>query len=114
MKKGRNAKSKAKRQYLLSGIMRCTACGAAYAGQASTNQKGYETRYYICGNKKRTHTCTAKNINANQVEEFVMMQWNAFFAEENFAEYARVIADAINNASPDLAAEKRELLQISE
>lgn len=100
--------------YLLSGIIVCASCGGRYVGHTSTNQKGAETRYSICGNKKRTHTCTAKNINANQIEEFVMMQLNAFFAEENFAEYARVIADAINNALPDLTEEKRELTQVSE
>ncbi len=42
------------------------------------------------------------------------MHINHFFADENFAEYAQKIADAVNNASPDLSAEKRELLQVSE
>lgn len=109
-----NARYKAKRQYLLSGIIVCAACGSHYVGHTSTNKKGFETRYYVCGNKYRTRTCKAKNINANQIEEFVMLQLNAFFAEENFTAYASTIADIINSASPNLEAEKRELLEVSE
>lgn len=50
----RNATSKAKREYLLSGLNECTDCGATYVGHCSTNFKGYSTRYYVCGNKYRT------------------------------------------------------------
>ena len=68
----RNARNKAKRTYLLTGLIECEECGATYVGHTSTNRKGYETRSYICGNKYRTRTCSAKNINADEIESFVV------------------------------------------
>ncbi len=50
----RNARNKAKWSYLLSGLIECEECGAAYVGHTSTSSKGVETRYYVCGNKYRT------------------------------------------------------------
>ena len=46
-----NARNKANRTYLLSGLIECEECGATFIGHTSTNTKGIETRCYICGNK---------------------------------------------------------------
>ncbi|WP_050698638.1 recombinase family protein [Anaeromassilibacillus senegalensis] len=105
----RRASNKAKQEYLLSGLIECEACGSTYVGHCSTNSKGYQTRSYICGNKYRTHTCTVKNISANEIEAFVIQQLQAFLLETDFAETSRKIADQVNSASPDLTAERREL-----
>lgn len=109
----RNAKNKAHHNYLLSGLIECEACGAAYVGHASTNKKGYTTRYYCCGNKYRTHTCSAKNINANEIESFVVQHLKAYLLTVDFTETAQYIADQVNGAAPDLSAEKAELAQIT-
>ena len=45
-----------KREYLLTGLIGCESCGAAYAGHTSTNTKGYTHSSYICGNKYRTRS----------------------------------------------------------
>ena len=113
MKSNRRAVNKAKRDYLLTGLIECEGCGATYVGHCSTNAKGYETRYYCCGNKYRTRSCRAKNINADEIEEFVIQQLKAYLLTVDFSEVANTIANAVNNAAPDLSKEKRELAEIN-
>ncbi len=108
-----NARNKARHNYLLSGLIECEACGSAYVGHASTNKKGFSTRYYCCGNKYRTHTCGAKNINADEIETFVVQHLKEYLRTVDYTETAQYIADQVNNASPDLSAEKAELAQIN-
>ena len=108
----RNASNKAKRSYLLSGLIECEECGAAYVGHTSTNKKGVETRYYVCGNKYRTHTCQAKNINAAEIEGFVIDGLKRYFLELDFEAEANRIALMVNNSTPDLKAERAELASI--
>jgi len=109
----RKAVNKAKHEYLLSGLIECTNCGSTYVGHCSTNKKGYSTRYYICGNKYRTRTCNSKNINADEIETFVVQQLKAYLLETDFEEIAQYIADQVNNTSPDLSREKKELAEIT-
>jgi len=110
----KHAQNKAKnRSYLLSGLIECECCGAAYVGHTSTNAKGYSTSYYVCGNKYRTHTCEAKNINANEIETFVVQHLKAYLLDIDFSETAKYIADQVNGAGPELTAEKAELVQVS-
>ncbi|MBW7572424.1 recombinase family protein [Caproiciproducens faecalis] len=109
----RNATNKAKREYLLAGLIECADCGATYVGHCSTNAKGYGTRYYVCGNKYRTRTCPAKNINADSIETFVVQHLKAYLLEADFTEVACTIADAVNSAAPDLSKERQELSEIN-
>jgi site-specific DNA recombinase len=108
----KKATNKAKHEYLLSGLIECTNCGSTYVGHCSTNKRGYSTRYYCCGGRYRTRTCTAKNINADEIETFVVQQLKAYFLETDFEDVAQRIADEVNNASEDLTREKRELADI--
>ncbi len=82
-------------------------------GHTSTNKKGYSTRYYCCGNKYRTHSCGEKNINADDIETFVVLSLNAYLLTADFTVTAQAIADQVNSASPDLSAERAELAQVS-
>lgn len=109
----RNARNKAKRSYLLSGLIECEECGAAYVGHTSTNKKGYQTRSYVCGNKYRTRTCSAKNINADEIETFVVQQLKAYLLSTDFEAEAQSIADQVNSSSPDLKAERAELASVT-
>lgn len=109
----RNAKNKAKRTYLLSGLIECEECGATYVGHTSVNSKGVETRYYVCGNKYRTRTCGAKNINADEIETFVVQQLKAYLLGVDFEEEARRIADQVNSSTADLRVERAELADIN-
>ena len=109
----KNARNKAKRNYLLSGLIECEECGAAYVGHTSTNSKGIETRYYVCGNRYRTRTCRAKNLNAFEIEEFVVNQLKLYLLQADFEKEAQYIADQVNGSTPDLRAERAELAKIN-
>ena len=110
--KKRNGSYGAKREYLLSGLIECTGCGSTYVGHTSTNTKGYSTRYYSCGNKYRTKTCHAKNINADMIETFVISHLKEYLATADFDEIATRICLQVNNASKDLSKEKNEIAEI--
>lgn len=109
----RNARNKAKRTYLLSGLIECEECGATYVGHTSVNSKGVETRYYVCGNRYRTRTCGAKNINADEIETFVVQQLKAYLLGVDFEEEARRIANQVNSSTADLRVERAELADIN-
>lgn len=109
----RNGSYGAKREYLLSGLIECAGCGSTYVGHCSTNTKGYSTRYYSCGNKYRTKTCHAKNINADMIETFVISHLKDYLCNANFDELATQICLQVNNASKDLSAEKNEIAEIN-
>lgn len=109
----RNAANKAKRTYLLSGLIECEECGAAYVGHTTTSSKGFQTRYYVCGNKYRTRTCTAKNINADEIEAFVVQQLKAYLLATDFEAEAQRIADQVNGSTPDLRVERAELASVN-
>lgn len=107
------AVNKAKREYILSGLIECADCGAAYVGHTSTNSRGYSTRYYCCGNKYRTHSCSSKNINADEIESFVVQNLKMYLLGLNFEKMANEIADKVNSASVDLKEERIELADIN-
>lgn len=108
-----NATNKAKREYLLRGLIECDKCGSTFVGHCSKNPKGVEYRQYVCGNKYRTKTCDACTINADEIETFVVMQLKSYLLNTNFDEVAEQIADAVNSGSPNLSAEKKELAELT-
>ncbi len=69
MKSNKRAQNSAKYTYLLSGLVVCGECGAAYTGRTTVNGKNSICRCYACGNKYRTRTCKAKNVNADELEK---------------------------------------------
>lgn len=104
-----NASNKAKHDYLLTGLIECESCGSTYVGHCSTNSRGYSTRYYLCGNKYRTRTCKSKNINADEIETFVVQHLKNYLLTADYSALAQYIANEINNVGPDLSVEKKEL-----
>ena len=111
--KKRNATNKAKRTYLLSGLITCECCGGTYVGHTSTNSKGYQTIYYTCGTKYRNHTCAAKNIPAIQIEEFVMNQVKEYIRRMDFNREAEQIMSHLTDVGADVSAERKELMEIT-
>ena len=107
--KTRRATNKAKRTYLLTGLIECTECGATYVGHTSTKAGRTDIAYYVCGNKYRTHQCSSKSIRADVIEPYVITALKQYLSTVDFRETAKVICDQINNASPDLSKEKKEL-----
>lgn len=116
MKSHSKASNKAKREYLLSGLIECTTCGATYVGHCVVNKRKdgslRETRYYYCGERYRTRSCDSKNLNADEIETFVVQQLKAYLLESDFDEVAQTFAEAIESASPDASTEKKELASI--
>ncbi len=111
--KKRNAANKAQRKYLLSGLIQCEICGGSYTGHTSTNKKGYEHVTYICSSKYRNHTCTAKNLSAASLEEFVLNHVKAYLCNTDFEQEADAIMNRLSAVSPDISSEKKELRQIT-
>ena len=108
----RNAYNKARVEYLLSGLIECNNCGAAYVGHCSRNTRGYATRSYNCGGRYRTKSCQAKSVNADRIEKFVLDHLKDFLQRSNFDKLAQFIVDKINNDQPNLSKEKAELVDI--
>ena len=112
----RNASNKAKREYLLTGLIECAECGATYVGHSTCKKKAngkiYENTYYICGNKYRTKTCNSKNIRANELETFVVAHVKDYIKNADFKNLAQYIADQVNSNIGNLDKEKAELLKI--
>lgn len=111
--KKRNATNKAKREYLLSGLITCENCGGTFVGHTSKNSKGYENVSYVCGTKYRNHTCYAKNLSGYALEEFVVNQLKEYIRNMDFEKEADEIIKNLSNVTPDAAAEKAELREIN-
>ena len=72
----------------------------------TTSKKGYETRYYVCSAKYRNHTCDAPNINANELETFVVAIVKNYLKEIDFNEHADEILNQLNSISDNMQKEK--------
>lgn len=59
--------------YLLTGLLRCRACGGAYFGAGTKGRNGFY-RYYACRNRqtKGTYGCRAKRVAAEDLESAVI------------------------------------------
>lgn len=94
LKKKRNsekARNKAKVVYLLSGLIKCGLCGAAYIGNSGgwTNRKGKKEKiyYYECGARDRTRTCSNRRIRKQILEDIVLNE----IEKEIFAPEAQLL-----------------------
>lgn len=61
-----------RRDYLLTGLLRCGHCGHNLVGVTTINTKGYEHSYYTCIGKRQKHICKAKNLPAVAIETLVV------------------------------------------
>lgn len=107
----RNASNSAKYEYMLSGLIECGECGGTYTGKTNTSSKGYTTRYYVCGNKYRTRSCKAKNINADEIEVAVVADLKNYLATANFETIADVAMKAYEKSRTAKPEEEKELAE---
>ncbi len=107
-----NASNTAKHKYLLAGLIECGKCGGTYTGKTNTSSKGYTTRYYVCGNKYRTHTCNAQNINADELEVAVVAHLKDYFSKGDFDVMADEIMKSYKESKGPKESIKRELAQV--
>ena len=110
-----NKTNKGKREYLLSGLLRCRKCGGAFVGVTTSNKKGYEYRFYTCANKHRNHTCAAKNIAADELETaIVTVLRDSILHLDEIERTADAIIKVTNaHAGVDVAALKKEVAGLS-
>lgn len=71
-------RSNAKREYLLSGLIKCGNCGGSYTGQGYVGGRG-GAKYYIygCASRANKSGCTNKNIRQDILEEMVIKEINS-------------------------------------
>lgn len=94
-----------RREYLLSGLIRCEKCGSAFHGFTRTSGKGYKTPYYVCTAKHNKRTCDAKNINGNELELLVVSLLKKELLNQDFIEKT---ADKIIETALSAAGDKTE------
>ncbi len=100
--------------YILSGIIRCGACGAAMVGHGG----GQRYRYYICGNARRKgrEVCSSPLLPKNRIEGFVIDRIRGYvLTDDNLQELIRLTDQELARAS-DECRKRLELLddQIAE
>lgn len=67
--KNKNSKSEI---YELCTKIKCGKCGAAYIGTSATSANGNIHYYYTCYNRRKLHTCDAKNLRQADIEDLVI------------------------------------------
>lgn len=114
----KRAKRNAKRQYLLSGLVKCGACGSNYTGLAYTTKDGQERRYYTCNNIHQRHNtggerCTNPALSW-QYEELIWSDIDAWLENpgpilEELAAQLNTDADDAGNIEADIERRRRQL-----
>ena len=70
-RKDRRGEFKAKRTYLLSGLIKCGCCGELMESNTSENSRGYLSSAYRCSHRK--NNCKNPQINQKVIENYVLM-----------------------------------------
>ena len=97
-------------RFLLSGLLRCGACGKPYLGQGA---KSGQYTYYVCStlHHEGPGTCDARYLNATRVEEFVVEKIRErILTDETITELVAMVAEEIDT----LAGELNNQLQVVE
>ncbi len=89
------ARGKAVVNYMLSLKLFCGQCEKAMIGE-SANKKGVRYHYYTCGERKRHHTCTKKNVRKDPLERFVAETTLELLTPENINLIADTAITALN------------------
>ena len=113
LQENKRGTNKAKRDYLLSGMISCGYCGGSYTAFASKNRRtGEETIYYMCANKHRLHNCHAKNVRADEIESAVYYIVRDRILNEHLIERTADAIIAVRDQQPDKSVEiKKEIAQ---
>ena len=69
---GERTQNKAKRIFLLTGIIYCGKCGAAMVGNGGRGRTKKRYSYYACNARQRSKECDLKTIRADLVEQMVL------------------------------------------
>jgi len=78
-------------QYLLSGLLKCRKCGAAYIGYGAKSGRHH---YYICGTTyaKGKEVCPSKHFPREKLEKYVVDKIKGYLlTDENLTDLVRII-----------------------
>ena len=92
-------------KYLLSGLLRCGACGKPYTGQGAKSGK---FSYYVCGTLLRegSGSCTAAHLNAERVESCVVDTIRCrILNDETITELVVLVAEEIDALAGELGGQ---------
>ncbi|HEX9767298.1 MAG TPA: recombinase family protein, partial [Nitriliruptorales bacterium] len=102
-----NTKGRPRSDYVLTGLVRCTACKGAFIGRTAHGRGGRAYRYYVCRTHKAkgARACTAPRLPADDVEDGVVSALLALLGDTD------LIQDAIDEA---LAARRQRRPSLDE
>lgn len=112
MKSNKRAQNSAKYTYLLSGLVVCGECGAAYTGRTTVNGKNSICRCYACGNKYRTRTCKAKNVNADELETAIVNELINYLKKADYSSAAEQVYNELQKIKSPIKEQKQELAKL--
>jgi len=95
-------------QYLLSGLIHCRKCGAAYIGYGA---KSGHYHYYVCGTaySKGREACPSQHLPRENLERFVIDRIKSYvLTDGNLTELVKLI----NHEMGDALGEHRERIEI--
>lgn len=106
-------KYRAKRTYLLSGIIKCGECGSSMNGAVTSTRKGEEIRYYRCCKKmlKGSDKCANRSLPADDIERLVVTQMQKIFLDQNAIDK---LMDRVTSIYNDKALEETIQLDAAE
>lgn len=108
------AKRKARREshvhthsedFLLTGKLFCGLCGGRMVGTSGTSCNKTTYRYYTCTPHKSSHSCSAKNIRADKLEDIVCRYSTKLLSKKE-------AVSAIAKQAMKLQAEQKEPLEM--
>ena len=96
------ARQRAKTVYLLSGLVFCGKCEAAYIGNTITRNE-VKYGYYECGARDRTRTCKNRRVKKSELENIVLQEIEqTIFAPEVREEFTEKVLDYyVSNTKKD-------------
>ena len=92
-------------RFLLSGLLRCGACGKPYLGQGA---KSGQYTYYVCStlHHEGPGTCEARYLNAEKVEEFVVEKIRErILTDETITDLVTLLAEEIDTLAGELSSQ---------
>jgi len=85
-------------QYLLSGLIKCKKCGAAYIGYAAKSGRNH---YYVCGTTyaKGKEICPSKHLPREKLEKYVVEKIKGYLlTDENLTDLVRIINEELDGS----------------